>query len=103
LKRLAVAIIRQGDIFVWESATEWEGDRGGLWTQSSCEAIDAARDGWIRVISAEGAYQYQSPNGKLPDPVWPDLSYEEILFKAYKGRIITDIDHKLLRELRGEE
>ena len=43
------------------------------------------------------------PNGALSDPVWPDRSFEDIVTVAYKGRVITDIDHKVLRELRGEE
>jgi hypothetical protein len=102
LKRLAVAITRQGSLFIWEAAAPWEGDRGGVWTQTACEAIDAAREGWIRISAGEMAYEITRPNGVLPEPEWPDDSFESLLTKAYSGRVITDYDHPVLRELRGE-
>jgi hypothetical protein len=103
MKRLAVAITKQGTLFVWESATEWEGDKGGLWTSSILEAMDQAREEWVRVVAGEVAYETIPPKGTLPDPVWPDRTFEDIVGVAYKGRIIPGIDHKVLRELRGEE
>jgi hypothetical protein len=102
MKRLAVAITRQGGLFIWEAAAPWDGDRGGLWTQTICEAIDAAREEWIRVTAGEMAYEIQRPNGVLPEPSWPDCTYESLLTKAYQGRVIKDYDHPVLRELRGE-
>jgi hypothetical protein len=67
-----------------------------------CEAIDIAREEWVRVMSGEGCYDISRPNGTLPEPTWPDRSFESIITTAYKGRIITDFNHAILRELRGE-
>jgi hypothetical protein len=102
LKRFALAINRQGDLFIWECAAEWEGDRRGLWTTSICELMDLARDQWVKVVPSTVSYELGSPNGTLPDPVWPDRTFDEAFGVAYKGRIITSYDDKVLRELRGE-
>src|SRR5262249_34884755 len=91
MKLLAVAINRQGDIFIWEGTCPWDGDLGGKWTETSVAAMEAAREGWVKVVSGEQGYNLGRPTGVLPPPVWPDRSFESIVQTAYSGRIITDI------------
>ncbi|MGB5832080.1 MAG: hypothetical protein WBG92_08825 [Thiohalocapsa sp.] len=49
-----------------------------------------------------GAYEVFEASGDLPDPTWPELTFTEILKVAFKGRYITEIDHPVVRRLRGE-
>ena len=35
------------------------------------------------------------------EPVWPDISFEEILKIAFRDRYVDDVDHPLLQKLRG--
>jgi hypothetical protein len=51
---------------------------------------------------ALGAYDIDLAVGAFPDPVWPSLCFEELLKIAFKGRMINDLDHVVLRRLRGE-
>ena len=40
--------------------------------------------------------------GELPDPTWPEESFQELIRIAFKDRFIKDKDHLVIRRLRGE-
>jgi hypothetical protein len=40
-------------------------------------------------------------SGDLPEPVWPEISFEEILKIAFRDRIVDRADHPLVQRLRG--
>jgi hypothetical protein len=40
--------------------------------------------------------------GDLPDPEWPNTPFRELLRVAFKDRFIDNLDHPVLRKLRGE-
>ncbi len=48
-----------------------------------------------------GAYEIYEAEGNLGDPKFPDLSMEGIIDIAFKNKIISDLDHPLLKQLRG--
>ena len=48
-----------------------------------------------------GAYEIFEASGDLPEPVWPDYSFEEILKIAFRERIVDRPDHPLVQRLRG--
>jgi hypothetical protein len=58
----------------------------------------------VRVVAnmGLGAYEVYEASGDLPDPSWPELSFPEILKVAFKGRYITEVEHPVIRRLRGE-
>jgi hypothetical protein len=39
---------------------------------------------------------------RLPDPVWPELTFNAIYRIAFKDRIIRTLDHPVVKRLRGE-
>jgi hypothetical protein len=49
-----------------------------------------------------GAYELHPAIANLAEPEWPDVSFQEILKIAFKGRLIEELDHPVLRRLRGE-
>jgi hypothetical protein len=49
-----------------------------------------------------GAYEIFEAGSHIPDPEWPDATFEEIMKIAFKGRFIKDLEHPVLRSLRGE-
>ena len=59
---------------------------------------------WVRVTSSMslGAYEIFEANGDLPEPVWPDISFQEILQIAFRDRRVDRADHPLVQRLRGE-
>jgi len=37
----------------------------------------------------------------MADPVWPELSFQDLLRIAYRDRMITTLDHPVVKRLRG--
>jgi hypothetical protein len=48
-----------------------------------------------------GGYEIFEATAKLPEPTWPDLSLDDLLTIAFRGRIITDPDHPVVLEMLG--
>ena len=50
-----------------------------------------------------GAYEVLQAAGTLHEPLWPqDIDFNELVRIAFKGRIISEPDHPVLKRLRGE-
>ena len=41
------------------------------------------------------------PKGNIPDPIWPELSFDAIYRIAFKDRVIRSLDHPVVKRLRG--
>lgn len=95
---------RNGVSFLYPVKLPDEEGRLDSWNQSAREAVDIAKDAWIRLVSNRhlGAYEILQATGALSEPDWPSQSFEELLTIAFKGRIIETIDHPVIRKLRGE-
>jgi hypothetical protein len=60
---------------------------------------------WVRVKANMnlGAYECFEASATIPEPVWPtDLNFEQMLTVAFKGRLVDDFNHPMLKRLRGE-
>jgi hypothetical protein len=104
IKLLHTAVTRQGVLFLWPTKLPGPDGRIDDWSRSALEAAIIARDRWVRVQAnlALGAYEVFEATGDLPAPKWPDISLAEILRIAFKDKHITELDHPVLRRLRGE-
>ena len=78
--------------------------RQDAWNQSALEAAQLAMGKWIRIAAnmSLGAYEIFEATGNIPNPIWPDLTFEQLVQIAFKGRFINSADHPVLRNLRGE-
>jgi hypothetical protein len=58
---------------------------------------------WVRVTASMslGAYEIFEASGELPEPAWPEFSFQEILKIAFRDRIVDLPDHPLLKKLKG--
>ena len=103
-KELVPAITRQGVLFLWPLRVPGEFGKTDNWLASAREAAAHAVHAWVRVQSnmSLGAYEVYEAVGAIPDPVWPELSMDDIVRIAVRGRVISTIDHPVLRKLRGE-
>ena len=50
---------------------------------------------------ALSAYEIFEASGDLPEPVWPDIPFQEILKIAFRDRIVDHTDHPLVQRLTG--
>lgn len=105
IRTFITCITLQKVLFLWPLKHDTgEGSRRNLWNSSAMAAADLALEKWVRVKSnmATQSYEVFEALGLRDEPEWPSLSLEEILALAFKDRIIDDINHPLLKKLRGE-
>jgi len=97
------AINRQGVLFLWPVRLPAPDGRILEWHRSASEAADLAMRRWIRVKAnmALGAYEIFEAASTIPDPEWPELSFQELLRIAFRGRLVDRLDHAVIKRLRG--
>lgn len=100
---LCTAITRQGTLFLWPLKLPGPDGRSNDWNDSAMAAAQHCQEAWCRVTSNRelGAYEIQQALAPLPEPEWPDLSFQQILDIAFRGRFIDNPDHPVIRQLRG--
>jgi len=104
-KVLFAAITTQKVFFLWPVKLPGDDGRTDHWNESALEAAHLAKKSWIRICSnrALGAYEVIKAAGALHEPEWPqDFGFNELVKIAFKGRIIKDWEHPVLKRLRGE-
>jgi hypothetical protein len=103
-KTLFTAINRQGIVFLWPVKLPAPDDRKSEWPRSAREAAEMAMTRWIRMKAnlSLGAYEITVAESAMADPVWPDLSFQELVRIAYRDRMITTLDHVVIKRLRGQ-
>ena len=101
---LFTAINRQGVAFLWPVRLPSPDGRQSEWQRSAAEAAELAMKGWVRVRAnmALGAYDIFQASTLIPEPEWPELSFSEMLSIAFKERVVSSLDHPVLKRLRGE-
>ena len=102
-KLLVTAINRQGVVFIWPIRLPGEDGRIDNWSQSSLEAAEHAKSKWVRVAAnmSLGGYDVYEATGELPEPVWPEITFQELVNIAFKGKVIDSPDHAVMKRLAG--
>src|SRR5262245_34533971 len=103
-RALFTAINRQGVLFLWPIRLPGPDGRVDEWSRTALEAANLASKGWVRIAAnmGLGAYDVFEARGQLPEPDWPGEPFRELLRIAFKDRFISDLNHPVLRRLRGE-
>lgn len=104
LKELVCCMTKQGTLRIWPLTIPGDEGRQNSWVASALAAAKNAETHWVRMSSnmAAGIYEVRVALGNLPDPEWPDLTMKEIIQIAFRGNMIDDPNHDILRRLRGE-
>jgi hypothetical protein len=102
-KTVFTAVNRQGVVFLWPIRLPAPDDRKNEWPRSAREAAELAMTRWVRVKAnmSLGAYEITIAESAMADPIWPELSYQELVRIAYRDRMVTTIDHPVVKRLRG--
>src|SRR5262249_3905384 len=102
-KTVFTAVNRQGVVFLWPVRLPAPDDRKTEWPRSAREAAELAITRWIRMKAnmSLGAYEISEAPGIMAEPVWPQLPFAELVRIAFRERIITTLDHAVIKRLRG--
>jgi hypothetical protein len=97
-------INRQGVVSLWPVKLSTPDSKRNDWVRSAREAAEKAMTRWIRLKANMnlGAYEIHVAEDAMADPEWPDLSFYDLLKIAYRDRMITALDHPVVRRLRGQ-
>jgi hypothetical protein len=97
------AINRQGVVHLWPVRLPASDGRIIEWHRSAMEAAQLAMKRWIRVKAnmSLGAYDIWEAAATIPDPTWPEASFQELLRIGFKDRLITGFGHPVINRLRG--
>ena len=100
--KLCLAINRHNEIFLWPIKLSVQ-NKPNKWLDTAMHSYEQAKANWVRIASnmATGAYETVKPLGELPEPSWPDLSFEKVLNLAFKNQKIDSPDHPEIKKIRG--
>jgi hypothetical protein len=103
-KTIFTAINRQGVVALWPVRLPSPDDKPNAWWQSAREAAELAMTKWVRMRAnmSLGAYDLFTAESDIPDPRWSELeSFQDLLRIAYRGRLVVDLDHPVIKRLSG--
>jgi len=103
LATLYLTISRQKVLSVWPVKISTESGKTNDWHTSAADAAERAMTVWIRMAAnmSLGAYEISEAIAEYGEPVWPDLSFMQILKIAFKNRVIDSAEHPVIQSLRG--
>jgi hypothetical protein len=101
--RLHLAVDRRENPIIIPVQLPGEDGRRNLWHESLTQAIERAKQQWVRIVAnmSAGGYDVLVAQADLAGPVWPEQSMTELIEIAFRGKIISSLDHPVLRELMG--
>ena len=100
---LCAAIDRQNNPFLIPVPLPGEDGSRNPWHESLAQAVEHAKKVWLR-ISANmrvGAYDVYVAEGTLPEPEWPAHDMDALVQVAFRGKIITSLDHPVVQSMLG--
>jgi hypothetical protein len=102
--RLILTVDRSGNPFFWKIALPDPSGRSQPWVDSMVEAATVAKSKWVRVAWSMATRNNEvTVAGIQAEPKWPTETIGELLNIAFKGRIVSDLNHPVLLQLRGQE
>lgn len=101
--RLIVPLItRDGSLYVWPLRIGTAEKEADLAARSAYAAMQEAQSSWVRLKWKGREFECFVAKGELPQPEWPDITFDEILDLAFAGRVIESANHPVVKALNGE-
>jgi hypothetical protein len=73
------------------------------WHRTRHAAVEKGIGAWVRMWAGPLGYEWMPAPITYPDPIWPDLTMDEILTIAFGslGRVINSEDHGVVQIIKG--
>ena len=101
---LRTAIDRNSNVFLIPVPLPGEDGKRNQWHESLAQALQIAESHWIRITAnmSAGGYDVYQAETNLGEPEWPEGSMADLLEVAFRGKVITTIDHPIVQSLLGK-
>ena len=95
---LRACINIDGGVFLWAIAIPAVEGGPELQTTPACVVADLAEKTWCRVVFDADLQQYitSTKSRSVPNSLWPDVSFLDLVQAAFGGRVITSLDHPII-------
>jgi hypothetical protein len=102
--QLHAAIDRQNNVFLIPVPLPGEGGTRNPWHESLAQAVEHAKLKWIRITANmhAGGYDVYEAEAALPEPEWSADDIDKLVEVAFRGKIITSLDHPVIQTLLGK-
>ncbi len=97
------AIDRQNNVFLIPVPLPGEDGNRNPWHESLAQAVEHAKTSWIRITANmhTGGYDVYVAEAELAAPEWPSQDIDAVVKTAFRGKIITSLDHPIVQSLLG--
>ena len=101
---LHAAIDRQNNVSLIPVQLPGEDGTRNPWHESLAQAVEHAKLKWLRITANmhAGGYDVYEAEGELPEPEWPAHDIDALVQVAFRGKIITSLDHPVVQSLLGK-
>jgi hypothetical protein len=89
------------EFFLWVLPLQDHNGRDNDWWESWREIASIAETRWVRVKSGKKKAYPKSPTIAIPEPQWPEMSFDEAFDLGFHGRFLTTLQHPFAKFLRG--
>ena len=102
--QMHAAIDRENNVFLIPVPLPGESGTRNQWHESLAQAVEHAKLKWLRISANThiGGYDVYEAEGVLPEPEWPAHDIESLIEVAFRGKIITSLDHPVVQSLLGK-
>lgn len=103
-RMVVTAVNTRGLLFVWGLKLPGPDGKVPDWVSIPLEAAKSAETTWTKLYWDQGQRRHRIKVAKgIPsEPKWPDRPFGELVRLAFKDRVITTLEHPVLKGLRGE-
>lgn len=101
---LLPTVNREHKLFLWPVKLPGSDGKRNSWNDSALIGAQEAQRDWIRIASSREnpAYDVFLAQRRFPEPEWPtDLSLDQMLKIAFRGRYIDSEEHPIIQRLNG--
>ena len=96
-------VTRDPTVGLWPVKAGQPGAKPNSWNESAYKAALFAKDKWITLQSNQtlGCYDAKVALGDIEGPIFPEDEYDELIGRAFDGRIIETSGHPVIQKLLG--
>jgi hypothetical protein len=100
---LRAAIDRNDNVFLIPVPLPDGDGKRNQWHQSLAQNLQHAESNWIRMTANMhvGGYDVYQAESRLEEPEWPEANMAKLIEVAFRGKVITTLDHPIVQSLLG--
>jgi hypothetical protein len=98
-----LVVTRSGGTQLWPVRLPDPDGKHNGWHATALVAAERAKTTWVRLQpnQASGGYDLLTATQLGLNPVWPDMSFQDIIRLAFKQRLIDTCEHPVIKQLLG--